>query len=913
MTERTRPSFDEVFIGRNHVLRQLRTFKDKLRQGTGAVVLLFHEAGIGKTTLVEWFLTQVRNEADAPAIFTAQCIDIAMSRQPFEPFSRLLEQMAETKDHPYGQVFKRLGPKLLEGLPWVGPVLGELLRLLLKGERKETASLSFSADAAIWEYVELLRDLAKVKPMILFIDDLQWSDASSANLLFGIARRISEMPIMLIGNYRSEELEDTKQKPARSLRDVLLELRRYRLVTIFELKLFSTAEVEAYLDAVFSPNDFSSDFTTRLADQTGGSPFFLEAVTSWLYETDYIAKENGVWHATLLPDEIPVPDGVESAILRRVGLLENGQQRLLRYASAQGKQFRSQVLAQTLHMDRLEVLEALGEIAFKSRLLQELARPELRAYEADWSFNHSLVQQTLYNTLGRNQRVELHWRVAAILESTFPGQLNLLAWELARHYRAGHQWKQAARYGLRATRVAYRAQSYIDTIDAAEAALADLDHVPDMDLIIKADLHWLLSRSQAHLQKFRLSEDNAQHCLRAAEQIGDVLRQISALTRLAEVYLRQRRIEDLNRVYTSAWQLAREQHSAVMMAYVAQFWVRDMAVVLPELTKDYAETAITAAREQNNLCALILALPSLGKTVYRSRDYDQALPAFEEALQLIAALPVQQLQQFVLDDLPIMPSIRYKDIWENCLEFVAHIHRETGQWRQSIDELWQVFHSKVRHSDKPGEVGLKSVISETYLMAGEVEIALKLHEEALKLAESLESQRLLALILGVGLQIAARKGDMELLQEKLARFKQVEGAQEDYWCQSLALEMEGVLALGQGDVEMATRAYERMLKLANEYDDQTAQANALAGLAACALKGGKKKRARTLGESALERQRVEDPRRKGDTLILLARIYQAAEDPAKAREALEQARGFFIERDYTYCLEEVEALLEALQ
>jgi tetratricopeptide (TPR) repeat protein len=570
-------------------------------------------------------------------------------------------------------------------------------------------------------------------------------------------------------------------------------------------------------------------------------------------------------------------------------------------------------LAKLIKEDRLKILDMLQEISEKRLLVYEIAQPERQQHDPDWRFNHAITQQCLYTHLAESQKTEIHLRVAKIIEDLYPSLPDPLAWELARHYRGARHWEEAARYGLQVARSSYQAQSYIDVVETANAALSDLGNLPNPDPTRKSDLHWLLSRSQAYLQQFTAAEQNGKLCLELAEQIGDIPRQVGALTRLVEVYLREHRSDDLHRVYSLAWELACQQDTPALRSYVAQFWTRDISMLLPELSQSYVQQTIEIARLQGHIPALILGLYGLGHTLYGLHRLDESLAAFDEAIHLIDTQAGEQPvrlagEAYIIDEVPIVPNVRYHYIRETCLEFSARIRQELGQWQKAIKELWEVHDSKVRFGDKPGEAGLQSVISKAYLMAGELDQALETYENALHLAEALESQRLLAQILRIGLQIAAQRKDPDLLAKKLEAFQQISGTHESYPYQALILDMSRRLSLLNGEVGKAARTFQNLLAIAEQHHDQASQANAHCGLATCGLQVRAFKQARSHAMIALELQVESDPQCMGDTLLLLSKIAYTSGAQEEAAERREQARQFFLDHAYTAHLPEVDAI-----
>lgn len=898
----------DSFIGRKEILEQLHSYKEYILDRRGAIVFLSHEAGIGKTTLVEHFLQEVRQDSSEIAIFKTRCMDITLSRQPFEPFSRLLHLMAETKGTPYKEIIMRLSPKILEGLPWVGPALGETIKIVTEKKREAGNVLSIGSVSVIWQYVNLLRKLAEAQPMILFIDDLQWMDSSSCNLLFDLARNISEIPVLLIGNYRSDEIEGTGLLPKRPFKDILFELRRYRYgsIKIIELELFTANEVELFLNETFNPNDFPSEFAKQLINQTEGNPFYLYEILAFLYETGYITQIEGIYKISDIPTLIPIPDSVESAIMRRFDSLDEEQKKVLRYASVQGQQFRVSVLAHMLRMERLNVIEILSEICTKYHLVVDTNSFDRRQQDPDWAFYHVLVQRTIYETLTASQALELHRVTAEYLETSYIDDVNLLAWELARHFAGGRVWQKSAYYGYLATRLSYQAQSYQEAIDTSQDALSNLKKTPLPNIGLQADLHWLQSRCLVLLNRYQEAETQASTGLYIATQLNDPKRMVGALTRLAEIYMRTRQIENLRKVYSTAWKIAVDQQDVHMQVYIAQFYIRDISNLLPDLAESFTQHALEHAQRLSKDNVITLALYSRGIHFYYNSKYEQAADLFLSAVDRLNKMDPGTLNDLVIVDIPVVPNIRYRGILENSLEFLAWIRRESGDWRLAIDNLWTVYNSKVRYGDKPGECGLQSVVSETYLMAGEYDKALELHELAFNMAMSLESQHLQALILQVGMQVAADIGDIDLLTRKLKAFKETQGTGEDYWIKSTYLEYSGILEYIKGVSDQAEFLFNALLELADQYQDTYTRVRANYNLAKCAFNARDYPRATKFLDEALYEFGSGKPHQKGELIILKARISNAIGDIKSSLSYLDQARKLYTYCDFTRRIEAVQ-------
>ncbi|MGH2906880.1 MAG: ATP-binding protein, partial [Solirubrobacterales bacterium] len=337
--------------------------------GRGSLVLLSGEAGIGKTRLVE----DVLSEGEL----------------------RFLRAAATPAGSPYGPVTAALRAYLREapgGLDDCGPLCEQLAVLL----PELGAAGPIEDPAALVEAIRCaLVKIAEERPTALLLDDLQWSDEATLELLAALAPGLSETSLLIIAAYRSDELP--RAHPLRRLRT---DLRRDRRLVDVTLEPLTDREV-AELVGMLLEEDASPRLVTTLHDRAGGNPFFVEELTLALADADRIAPgPDGLQLA--LDADVPLPTTVRDAVLVRTSALSDRARAAAEVAAVAGYRF------------------DLGSFArIGGDGVTELLGAGLIVEEADgWAaFRHPLVRDAIYEDIPWLRRSELHRVVAEQLES----------------------------------------------------------------------------------------------------------------------------------------------------------------------------------------------------------------------------------------------------------------------------------------------------------------------------------------------------------------------------------------------------------------------------------------------------------------------------------------------------------------
>ena len=480
-----------AFVGREPELTQLDRHLNAAIDGQSNVILVSGEAGIGKTSLVERFLALAAQRHPELSIAKGQCSERFGHGEAYLPFLEALgvllsgEGEGSVRDKVLA-VALETAPSWLEAVPAVGQALRasyETAQAVRERFGQEVAEVTApDREHMLQQYAGVLTRLSQENPLLLFVDDLQWSDAASVDLLVHLSRRIGGSRILILGTYRPSDVYVGRDGEPHPLRKAVLDMRRYDVCQEMTLDRLERRECAALLTAEFSSHDFPTALLDLLFVHSEGNALFIIEMLRLLRERDFIQKRDGAWRLVRPVEDIPLPRSVESVVTMRLDRLKADLRRALRYASTQGERFLSTVLAEVLEMDELGLEGRLDVAERIHRLIRSHGELELGWELATiYQFAHALFQDVLYDRLKPKERVLLHRRTGLALEEFYGQVAEDIAPQLATHFTEGRLFDKALHYSLTAGRQAQR-------LYAVEEAIAHYEHAKT--LLQRAEPTW---------------------------------------------------------------------------------------------------------------------------------------------------------------------------------------------------------------------------------------------------------------------------------------------------------------------------------------------------------------------------------------------------------------------------------------
>ncbi|MBI3965747.1 MAG: AAA family ATPase [Chloroflexi bacterium] len=308
---------------------------------------------------------------------------------------------------------------------------------------------------------ELVGALASQQPLVLLLNDLQWSPGLAE--LIHLSRHWSGVRALVIGTFREQEL---KAQPA-LMRD-WAELNRSRLAIQVSLQPLAEAESTQLIAGYFGAEP-AAQLREIVHRRTRGNVFFIEEVLRSLVETGAVQASTTGWKVVNL-GSITIPESIKVVVEERVAGLGGAGREILAQAAVLGQEFSFPALQRLTGRSEEELLDVV-ERAVTARLLVDRSL----AGEERFAFADDQVQEVLHGALSPLRRRRLHLRAGQTLEAWYAGQLDAHVEELAYHFREANDAEKALEYTLQAAEQAYDRAIWERASQQFEAALALLD------------------------------------------------------------------------------------------------------------------------------------------------------------------------------------------------------------------------------------------------------------------------------------------------------------------------------------------------------------------------------------------------------------------------------------------------------
>ncbi len=615
-------------MGRNGETKLLLECLDGLEAGQGKIMMVYGEAGIGKSRL----LAEIRQSKSGLTWLEGRCFAFSQALN-YGPFLYLLRRYVGISDE-HGAIEER-GllrshlEQLFPGEADVYPVLGQLLSLQL--EPAETAILAGLVGESFRQrlytiFEQMLLRLSAQKPVVIVLEDMHWADQSSIDLACHLFSLTGQAPLAIIGVSR------VQQEPANNWKKLEPELKKNR-ERVIEISLqplsvqFGRDLVEALLGGNYLPNRLREE----ILEKSGGNPFFLEEVLRALIERGFLERDGAGWKFNPLSGVMQVPDTLQGVLLSRLDRLSDETRQIVQKAAVIGRVFLYRVLESITSQE--------AGVGAQIALLEEaeLVRERSRLPEVEYTFKHALTQEVAYQTLLGPARKQLHQQVADAMESIFSVRISEFVGILAYHYFRGEAWEKALGYSTQAADVAIRLYAYPEAREQCRQALECLSHLDDRTEYAQQRVDVIIRMAGVSLHA-ESPETNLQRLLQAeavAKSLNDPIRQARVQLWMGRAHYLTGRQREAIGYFQKALAAAPQLEDKELLA-IAQAVIGRALFIQGHFNKSQhlLEQAIDLLEEVNNKHELLFATIFCGGARTCLGNYAAGLPDMQGVLQL---------------------------------------------------------------------------------------------------------------------------------------------------------------------------------------------------------------------------------------------------------------------------------------
>lgn len=879
---------ESPLVGRQAEWEPLAADMERLRQGHGRIISIIGEAGVGKSRLVRELQQAIEEESHQTIRWVmGRCLSYTESVS-YTPFQELLHQLLDLSADENSDLARRQLRRALR--QWLGPEEAEA------GQPYIANFLGMPLDAAAQERIRyldgealqrrtfvalrgLMAAQAKIRPLVILLDDIQWMDHASLDLLAYLMPLAQQAPLMFIWLFRPEREKgcwELRRKARQEMVDSYREIGLYGLNTAeTQQMLLNLAPVEAWPPGV----------ADLILSRVEGNPLYLEEVIRSLINEGLLTQNgDGRWQFSDTITSITVPDTLEGVLLARLDRLEELCRWTVQMASVVGRSFPYDVLSHTATaVTNTSVNDYLSELQ-----LVEIIREAQRSPELVYAFIHSLMQEVSYGTLAASARREYHRLIARYLEDSRTqgwSRSESLPALIAHHAYEGEDWPRALKYQMRAGQQAQTLFANQEAIDHYRKALHAATMLPAQEtpanlLAIHLVLGQLFIDTGAY--------DDAADQLAQAHQLAQTRHDEAVLIAICRWYARLYEVRgDYPQAFTwidAGLAIRSQSHTAEnaqIRLLAGLIYIRQGN---HEAALQQCRHVLQIAEQLGEVTVLARTYNLLGITYLRS-DSNQAIENFHKAFALYQQAGHIQGQA-------------------TSHNLIANACFNLGRWPEAEHHYLQAHYMFDQTGDKYNRAMTDNNLGGIALNRGDIQNALLFYEEGLHLARQIGGSAWM--VGGFHMNLGAayvRQNDVEKARQHLqwgqGFFEQAQS--RDFLPEIMRHQAEASLVAGEPGL-----AHEQVLEsllLARELDMPAEEGMSLRVSGQIAYEKGKPAEAeRDLQQSVTILIEVADEYELARSRYWLAMVLYASGKLEEARPLLSQAAATFArleaEQDY---------------
>ena len=446
------------FVGRQPELERMQAMAALAQSGTGQIIGVIAEAGVGKSRLCHEFKLLVKDD-----FRVLECSSDSYGKAfPYLPLIDLLKGYLQIGP---GDDNRRKLEKVTGRVLGLDRTLDDTIPFLLnllsvvdpsapidKMDPQVRQRRTFDAIRRV-----LLREAVN-HPVLVVMEDLHWLDAESQSFLTMFGHALAESRIVLLVNYRPEY---TPQWDAATSHAQL------------RLKAFGAEDAEQMLNALLGKAPALAALKRLIVEKTEGNPFFIEEYVQTLFDQGVLVRDGDVTLMRPL-SAIKMPATVQGVLAARIDRLEPDQKAFLQLLSVLGNASPLRLIEGAAQAPEAQVQEMLDRLQSAEFIYERTAFPDI-----EYVFKHALTRETAYGEMLTDARRRLHSRAAQAMEAHYRDRLDDHCSELAHHYACSDDVPKAVDFLTRAGSQAMRQSAYSTAVAHLGAAIALLPGLPD--------------------------------------------------------------------------------------------------------------------------------------------------------------------------------------------------------------------------------------------------------------------------------------------------------------------------------------------------------------------------------------------------------------------------------------------------
>ena len=492
-------------VGRESEMTLLLERWAQVKDGSGQVVLLSGEPGIGKTKIAQTLKDYVadephtRLECRSSPYFTNSAlypiIDMVQRTLRFQA-----DDTPETKLDKLEQNLSQYHLPTHETVP----LFATLLSIPVPEDRYPSLDLSpqRQRQKTLVSIVAIILELAERQPLLFILDDSHWTDPTTLEFLDLLIDQTPTAQILALITYRPEF------QPTWGNRSYLTPITLARL---------ARNQVERMAEQVAGAKRLPDELVQQLVDKSDGVPLYVEEMTKAVLELGVLKESGGQYELTGPISSLAIPATLQDSLMARLDRLVTAKA-VAQYAAVIGRQFSYELLQAVSQLDDPTLQREISRLVEAELVYQRGLPPN-----ATYIFKHALIQETATQSLLRSQQKEVHQRIAHLLEERFPETVETQPELLAHHYTEAGRLEAAVAYWQRAGEHAHTHSAYREAIAHLRQGIALLTTFPETRERMQHELDLQLTLASAYHAMYGQAAPEVEQCHIRIRELGEHL------------------------------------------------------------------------------------------------------------------------------------------------------------------------------------------------------------------------------------------------------------------------------------------------------------------------------------------------------------------------------------------------------
>jgi predicted ATPase len=428
---------------------------EKATRGEGNLVFVAGEAGVGKTRVADELAALAR---EMHVLRLSGRCSRREWKTPYEPWVEMIREFM--RDNPTQLLLKVVGNHGAEVVKLVPETAASI------GPVSDVSSGSVDQDCLrfIDAISQVIVNFSKEQPILLVIDDMNWADAGTLDLLISTARQTKNNRMLILAVYRDVEVKEDS-----GLSEFLREVKREKLGETLTLKGFGPEDTGLMIGEALSQMTVDNEFRDLIHSKTGGNPFFIEELVGSLVERGVLSRTTRGWERKPM-SQIEMPSGVRAVIKQRLGNLNQESLDVLSVASVASsgsKEVSSDLLRAVTGLDENSLASTMEQI-LKTRLVKETKMANRRP---GFSFIDTEMRDAIYDEMTLPRRGMYHLKTARAVEELYKSRPEDVYGALLYHYLRGNDQAKCLEFAIKAAERASRVYARGEAIKYLKIAL----------------------------------------------------------------------------------------------------------------------------------------------------------------------------------------------------------------------------------------------------------------------------------------------------------------------------------------------------------------------------------------------------------------------------------------------------------